>query len=170
MLSLVIVGVGLYEGIFSGGSEFALTIVPAIFGGTVIALGLAFTLVPAQIDRTLERWAGGEGRGRALLCDVDGARRGARPACARRCASCASATAARSERSCGGYFDIAMLWASFHAFGEPPPFAVIVHGVLPRDARQPAAAPGRHRRGRRRDDRRVRGVRRAVRHWRPSRC
>ena len=24
------------------------------------------------------------------------------------------------------YFDIAVLWASFHAFGEPPPFAVIV--------------------------------------------
>ena len=40
-------------------------------------------------------------------------------------------------------FDIAALWASFRAFGEAPPLAVIVMGLLRRHARQPAAAPGR---------------------------
>ena len=44
------------------------------------------------------------------------------------------------------------------------------HGVLHRDARQPAAAARRHRRRRRRHDRRVRGPRRRRRTWRSSPC
>ena len=126
MLSLVIVGVALYEGILNGGSEFALTIVPAIFGASVIALGLAFTLVPTQIDRTLERWSGGEGRWAGLLVQMSKA-----PAAVS--AGVREALHIIRERDGGAlgaivwwYFDIAVLWASFHAFGEAPPFGVIV--------------------------------------------
>ena len=58
-------------------------------------------------------------------------------------------------------FDIATLWACFHAYGpDPPPFAVIVLAYFVGHARQHAAAAGRHRRRRRRHDRRLRGVRR----------
>ena len=37
-------------------------------------------------------------------------------------------------------FDIATLWACFHAFGETPPIAVIVMAYFVGHARQPAAA------------------------------
>ena len=51
-------------------------------------------------------------------------------ACARRCASCAGATAAWSGAVLWWYLDIATLWAAFHAFGEAPPFFVIVMGYF----------------------------------------
>ena len=43
-------------------------------------------------------------------------------------------------------FDIAALWACFHAFGEPPAWAVLIAGLLPRPARQHVARAGRDRR------------------------
>jgi uncharacterized membrane protein YbhN (UPF0104 family) len=39
-------------------------------------------------------------------------------------------------------FNIAVLWASFKAFGASPPLGVTGHGLLRRDARQPAATAG----------------------------
>ena len=60
-------------------------------------------------------------------------------------------------------FQIAVLWAAFHAFGDAPPLAVLVAGVLRRDARQPAADARRRRRRGGRHDRRVRRLRRRQR-------
>ena len=45
MGSLLIGGVGLYTGLIPGGGSFAMTIVPALFGGVVIALVAAAQLV-----------------------------------------------------------------------------------------------------------------------------
>jgi uncharacterized protein (TIRG00374 family) len=130
MLTLVIVGTGLYYGVFSGGGDFAITIVPAIFGASVIFIALAFTLVPTQIDRTLERWSGGEGRWSGLLVQLA-------KAPAAMSAGVREAIHIVRERDGGAigavvwwYFDIATLWAAFHAFGEAPPFAVIVMGYF----------------------------------------
>src|SRR5204862_7598711 len=46
MATFVIVGLGLYFGIFAGPAPFAATVVPAIFGGVVIIVFLAIALVP----------------------------------------------------------------------------------------------------------------------------
>ncbi len=127
MATLVLVGVALYEGIVSGGGDFAITVVPAIFGGIVIVVALAFTLVPTQIDRTLERWAGGgAGRWAGLLVSLSKA-----PAAVS--AGVREALRILRERDGGAagavvwwYMDVATLWAAFHAFGEAPPFFVIV--------------------------------------------
>jgi uncharacterized protein (TIRG00374 family) len=130
MVSLVVVGVGLYEGILPGGGDFAITIVPAILGGCAIVAALAFTLVPTQIDRTLDRWAGGEGRWSGLLVQISKA-----PAAV----SAGVREAIRMVREREGvvlgsiawwYLNIGVLWAAFHAFGEAPPFAVIVMGYF----------------------------------------
>ena len=130
MLSLIIVGVGLYTGVLPGGGDFAITIVPAIFAASVIAITLAFTLVPTQIDRTLERWSGGEGRWAGLLVQLSKA-----PAAVS--AGVREAITIVRERDGGAagaivwwYFDIATLWAAFNAFGQAPPFAVIVMGYF----------------------------------------
>ena len=45
MGSLLIGGLGLYSGVIPGGGSFAMTVVPAIFGGAVIALVAAAQLV-----------------------------------------------------------------------------------------------------------------------------
>lgn len=130
MATLVIVGIALHEGIVNGGGDFAITIVPAIFASTAIALALAFTLVPTQIDRTLERWAHGAGRMARVVAKVAKA-----PAAVS--AGVREAIRILRERDGGAlgavvwwYFDIATLWAAFHAFGEAPPFFVIVMGYF----------------------------------------
>src|SRR3954462_8136819 len=107
MGALVIGGVGLYTGVLPGGGSFAITIVPAIFGAAMIGVVAA-----AQWVRP------GEGRVRRALAPVGQGVRDAR----------------RLLRS-GNWglvgalmwwgFDIAVLWACFHAFGAPPSFAVI---------------------------------------------
>ncbi len=126
MAALVVDGIGLYLGVFPGPAPFAITIVPAIFGGVVIALFLAISLLPQDFERLVARGTSG-GRWPARL--------------ARRLAT-APATAgtgirtaidlvrAREPHVLGAVawwgFDIAVLWACFHAFDASPPKAVIV--------------------------------------------
>jgi putative heme transporter len=126
MITLVIDGLGLYLGVIPGRAPFAITVVPAIFGGAVIAVFLAVSLLPGDFDRLVARWTGGGGR----LSRI-----------ARRIAA-APATAATGVRTAIGLvrsrdpyllgavawwgFDIAVLWACFHAFGASPPKGVIV--------------------------------------------
>jgi uncharacterized membrane protein YbhN (UPF0104 family) len=66
MASLVVVGLGLYTGLFPGGGSFALTVVPAIFGASAIIVFLAVSLLPGDFDRLVKRWTKGSGKiGRA---------------------------------------------------------------------------------------------------------
>ena len=123
---------GCYFGIFPGAAPFAITVVPAIFGaiadrdlpGDVAAPGRR-----RAARHEAGRAASGRGARAAWRRLVDAPGRGRRPACAPRSASCASASGGVLGAVAWWGFDIAMLWACFHAFGEPPPFAVIVHGA-----------------------------------------
>ncbi|MGH2871852.1 MAG: lysylphosphatidylglycerol synthase transmembrane domain-containing protein [Solirubrobacteraceae bacterium] len=125
MACLVLGGIGLYLGILPGQHPFAITIVPAIFGATVIAIFLAVALLPSDLHRLMRRWDPGSRAGRA----------------ARRLAAIPAATSSgvrtaielvrgRDGSLLGGLgwwgFDISVLWACFHAFGGAPPVAVIV--------------------------------------------
>jgi putative heme transporter len=126
MLALVLVGIGLRTGILSGSAPFGVTVVPAAFGGAVIVVVLGIALLPDDLDRRVrallpgnERAAEWAGRiaaaGAALSAGVRGALR----------------MLFHAERALLGALawwacDIAALWACFHAFGEPPPLAVVV--------------------------------------------
>ncbi len=130
MSALVIFGVGLRTGVFHGGGSFAITIVPAIFGASAIAVFLAVSLLPDDFERLVDRWT----RGHRRLKLARFARQLATvPA--------SMATGVRTaidlvfrEPQWGALgaiawwaFDIGVLWACFHAFGdETPPIAVIV--------------------------------------------
>ncbi len=124
--TLLIAGIGLYVGAFNGSGVFALTIVPAIIGGVAIVLALAFTLVPERFDRRIKRWgedSGWFGRVVAKLAPVpDAVAVGVREAL--------RIIRERDGAVLGAilwwYFDILTLWAAFHAFGDPPPFVVLV--------------------------------------------
>jgi uncharacterized protein (TIRG00374 family) len=124
MVTLVVVGVGLYLGVIPGEAPFAITIVPAIFGAIVIVLFLGISMLPGDVRR-LVSWTGTHRVARLALRLAD-----------------ASATAARGVRTAMDLvrarepallgavawwgFDIAVLWACFHAFGGSPPKGVIV--------------------------------------------
>jgi uncharacterized membrane protein YbhN (UPF0104 family) len=112
MGSLLIGGVGLYTGLIPGGGSFAMTIVPALFGGVVIALVAAAQLVRPGEHR-LQKWLSPIGDG------VRDARR----------------LIKRGNLGLLGAimwwaFDIACLWACFKAFGDSPAVGVLVIGYF----------------------------------------
>jgi putative heme transporter len=125
MATLLVCGLGLYLGLFQGAAPFAITVVPAIFGGVVITIFLAVSLLPGDFDRLVARWSSGGRLGRLASH-----------------AAAAPAAAASGVRTAIGLvrsgdwallgaigwwgFDIAVLWACFHAFGGSPPTAVVV--------------------------------------------
>jgi uncharacterized protein (TIRG00374 family) len=126
MATLVIDGLGLYLGLFPGPAPFAITVVPAIFGGVVIAVFLSVSLLPGDFERLVARWTSG---GRRI------GRLARRVAAVPATAATGVRTAISLVRSRDPYllgaigwwgFDIAVLWACFHAFGSAPPQAVIV--------------------------------------------
>ena len=126
VISVVICGIGLYTGLFPGGGDFAITLVPAIIGAILIGGALALTLIPDQIDRRVEQWMRGSGRlsriATRLAAVPDAVAAGVREAI--------TIVRERDGAAFGAviwwYFDILTLWAAFHAFGDAPPFSVIV--------------------------------------------
>ena len=131
MGAIVIFGIGLYTGIFHGGGSVAITIVPAILGACAIALFLAVSLVPTDFERLVARW----GRGHRRMKLVSLAQRLATVP-ASLSSGVRTAIDLVRERHWGMLgaiawwaFDISVLWACFHAFGdETPSIAVIVMG------------------------------------------
>jgi uncharacterized protein (TIRG00374 family) len=126
MVTLVVDGVGLYLGVIPGGGSFAITMVPAIFGAVVIVLFLGIAMLPSDVGRMIGPWAAARGRVARLAY---------RLAAASATASTGVRTAidlvrARDVSLLGAIawwgFDIAVLWACFHAFGASPPKGVIV--------------------------------------------
>lgn len=112
MGALLVGGLGLYTGIVPGGGSFAMTMVPAIFGGVVIAL-----VASAQLVKP------GEGRLRRWLAPVGAGVRDARRLLRRGNAGLVGALMWWA-------FDIATLWACFEAFGDSPAVGVLVLGYF----------------------------------------
>ncbi|HKN94688.1 MAG TPA: lysylphosphatidylglycerol synthase transmembrane domain-containing protein [Thermoleophilaceae bacterium] len=124
MAALLVDGAGLASGLFGIHASAAVTIAPAAFGGIVIAGALMMArlrpLAVAPVD--------GSGRGfrarvRHVTLSIAAGVRGA-----------LGLVRSREPGLVGGFawwgFDIAVLWASFHAFGAAPPVAVIVMGYF----------------------------------------
>jgi uncharacterized protein (TIRG00374 family) len=129
MAALVVDGIGLWTGVFPGRGSFAITMVPAIFGAAVIVIGVGISLIPSDLERRLRQAS----RGRRRLRVASWAARAATvPATLASGFRTAIALARAREIGLLGAivwwgFDIAVLWASFHAFGaNPPPLATIV--------------------------------------------
>jgi uncharacterized membrane protein YbhN (UPF0104 family) len=130
MAALVVVGTGLRTGLLNGPAPFALTVVPAIFGGIVILVALAAARLPPDLgpraaDRLshherVARWVGRAAGWAAMLAD------GVRGAL--------DLVRARDSAVLGAFcwwaFDIGVLWACLEAFGEPPPGGVVVMAYL----------------------------------------
>ncbi len=126
MVSVIVFGLGLYFGLFPGGGDFAITLIPAAIGAVLIGGALAMTLIPEQIDRRVAAWMKGSGRLARLATRLaalpDAVAAGVREAL--------TILRERDGAVLGAviwwYFDILTLWAAFKAFGDAPPFSVIV--------------------------------------------
>ena len=136
MAALVVCGVGLYTGVFPGPHPFAITIVPAIVGAVGLVAIFALAFVPRDLEQRLSA-AGAPAR----VAD--------RPAnVVRLLGRIATATAATSDGARFALqklrhpewalfgvltwwgFNVAVLYASFRAFGEAPPVAVLVEAYF----------------------------------------
>ena len=126
MGTLVVCGLGLYVGLIPGQHPFAITVGPAIFGAVVIAVFLAMSLLPGEPGRLAARFSGRDSRtakvARAIAAAPATVATGVRTAI--------SLVRGRDPYLLGAVawwgFDIAVLWACFHAFGASPPEGVIV--------------------------------------------
>jgi uncharacterized protein (TIRG00374 family) len=131
MVAMLLVGVGLRLELLPGPAPFGMTVVPAVFAAIAIALTLLLSLTPTDLQRGLEDASAGRG-GRVARW-------------ARRAATLPASLSAgvrhsihlvrdRDPAILGSVaywgFNICVLWAAFRAFGEAPPWPVIVQAYF----------------------------------------
>ena len=130
MVAMLVCGLGLRFGVFSGGGSFSLLIIPALFAAGVILLVAAMIFIPRDFERRLRQLAQRRGRlgrlaarfatapdtlGKGVRTAVDVVRE--RP------------LAVVGAAAYWG-FDIAVLGLSFRAFGQTVPVAALVMGYF----------------------------------------
>ncbi len=129
-VALAVFGFGLRSGLIPGPAPFGVTVAPAALGCLLIAAGLLIAFVPTDLERRLGWLTRANGRfgkwGRGLANVPAAASTGVRDALAH--------LGTRDPALLGALafwgFQIAVLWAAFRAFGESPPFGVLVMGFF----------------------------------------
>src|SRR5215218_4116263 len=129
-VAVIVCGFGLHWGLFSGADPFSLTFVPAVVGVVLLAIALAIAFIPTDLERRMRRLSRADGRlGRLarLVATVPATTSaGVRDALAH--------LRSRDPALLGAVlfwaFQIAVLWAAFHAFGDVPPLAVLVQAFF----------------------------------------
>jgi putative heme transporter len=130
--ALVIFGILLRTGVLPGNNPVGGTIVPAAVSGCLIALFALIALIPQDIERRIQRFAGGYRRTRYLTRLAKG------PATLASGVRTAVAYVRHPSRGAlavvgaVGFWaaNIGVLWASFEAFGGHVPFGVLVQGFF----------------------------------------
>jgi uncharacterized protein (TIRG00374 family) len=130
MVAMVVCGVGLYTGLFPGRHPFAITIGPAIFGAVVILSFLAIAFVPEDLEPRLG-WLTRHSRKLAGWVR----RLATAPALLSGGVHFAWQKLRHPDWAMIGTvtwwgFNIAVLYAAFRAFGQPPPVAVLIQAYF----------------------------------------
>jgi uncharacterized protein (TIRG00374 family) len=130
VIAMIVCGFGLRLGIFEGPAPFGVTVIPAIVGTVAMCLVLPLALVPEDFPERIERMAPRRPRAAKWM-----RRFALGPASARGGIRFALHLVAHPDRAMVGVatwwiFNVAVLWACFHAFGEAPPMAVIIQGYF----------------------------------------
>lgn len=131
-IALILFGVLLRTGVMNGKGSVELTIIPAAVAGLLLIMFVLITLIPADLDHRLSRFAHSE-RSHQIL-----EKAGKVPATLGEGFRFALSLFAHPSRGglavigAAGFwaFSIGVLWASFHAFGVHVPLAVVVQGYF----------------------------------------
>jgi uncharacterized protein (TIRG00374 family) len=132
LIALIVFGILLRTGVFPGRAPVAGTIVPASVAAGLMAVFLLIALIPRDVERRIQSFAGGYRRTRYLLRIAKG------PATVASGVRTAIAYVLHPRRGAlalvgaVGFWaaNIGVLWASFEAFGGEVPFAVLVQGFF----------------------------------------
>jgi uncharacterized protein (TIRG00374 family) len=132
LAALIIFGILLRTHVLPGNAPVGGTIVPAALAAGVIAVFLLIALIPKDFERRIEQFAGGYRRVRYLQRLAKGP---ATLATGVRTALAYIRHPRRGALAVGGAVgfwaaNIAVLWASFEAFGGDVPFGVLVQGFF----------------------------------------
>jgi uncharacterized protein (TIRG00374 family) len=130
--ALIIFGILLRTGVLPGDDPFGGTVVPAAVAAGVMAVFLLIALIPQDIERRIQRFGGGYRHTRYLTRIASGPATlatGVRTAIAYVRHPSRGALAVAGAIGFWGA-NIAVLWASFEAFGGDVPFAVLVQGFF----------------------------------------
>jgi uncharacterized protein (TIRG00374 family) len=130
MAAVVLGGFGLYFGVLPGNDDWAITLLPAIIGLVAFAIALLASLTPTDLQKRLDGYARRHGRIGRLAQKAANL-----PAAISSGIRISVALVRAGDLALVGSiaywgFNIAILWASFRAFGEAPPWAVIVMGYF----------------------------------------
>jgi uncharacterized membrane protein YbhN (UPF0104 family) len=130
VLALVVCGLGLRWGVFPGEAPWGFTTLPALLGLLALSVGFGIASIPTDLERRLGSLScrgGRVGRWATRLAHVPAAASaGVREALLHLRSGDLSLVGALAFWA----FQIAVLWAGFHAFGDPPPTAVLVMGFF----------------------------------------
>jgi hypothetical protein len=121
MLAVVVFGFGLHYGLFPGSAPFAVTFLPATLALAATALGLSLGFVPPDLQKRLSA-----GPMKRLAHLPASASAGIRQALGRVRQPDGAVVGAVGFWA----FQIGVLWASFEAFGDAPPVAVLIVGFF----------------------------------------
>lgn len=130
VVAMIVCGLGLRTGVLSGPAPFGLTVPPAIVGLIAIGVVVPLAFVPEDFPHRVEQMAPRRPKLAKWL-----RRFALGPASMRGGIRFAAYKISHPDRAMFGVatwwiFNVAVLWASFHAFGEAPPLAVIVQGYF----------------------------------------
>jgi uncharacterized protein (TIRG00374 family) len=130
--ALVIFGILLRTGVLPGDNPVAGTIVPAVVSACVMAGFALIALIPQDVERRIQKFAGGYRRTRYLTRLAKGP---ATLASGVRTAIAYLRHPRRGALAVGGAVgfwaaNIGVLWASFEAFGGDVPLGVLVQGFF----------------------------------------
>ncbi|QEC49900.1 flippase-like domain-containing protein [Baekduia soli] len=128
--AMVLGGFGLYFGLLPGSRDWAITLLPAAIGLAAFVIALLLALMPPDLQERLRGRAGEGGRAAKILQKLAHV-----PAAVSSGIRISIQHVRAGDPALAGSvaywgFNIAVLWAAFHAFGEAPPWAVIVMGYF----------------------------------------
>ena len=122
--AVVVCGFGLHWGVLRGEDPFTLTFVPAVVGVVLLAIAFAIAFIPTDLQRRMRPF----GKGRVARLTQQLAEAPAATSAGVRDAL--EHLRSRDPALLGAIlfwaFQIAVLWAAFHAFGQAPPVAVLI--------------------------------------------
>jgi uncharacterized protein (TIRG00374 family) len=128
--AVVICGFGLHWGLFEGADPFAFTFVPAVIGLLAMLTCLALTIVPTDLERRLAPFANRKGRFGRLAQQLAQAPAAMSAGVREAITHLSTRDPALLGAVLFWAFQIAVLWASFHAFGTAPPLAVLTQAFF----------------------------------------